>query len=85
MFIFVKFLESNQSFFINIEVVDIDGLLYWCNDIILVSTLMKNSCFTQRNLTKMTMHQFLKIKTKLRLKKLKNQLEIFERKNEQKS
>jgi len=31
------------------------------------------------------MHQFLKIKTKLRLKKLKNQLEIFERKNEQKS
>jgi len=39
-------------------------------DIILVSILMKNTCFTSKNLTKMIkLHQFLKIGTKLRLKK----------------
>ena len=30
-FLFVKFLESDQDFFIKIEVVNKDGFLCWCN------------------------------------------------------
>jgi len=40
-FFFIKFLESNQEFFIKIEVVNKDGLLCCVIDIILVSILMK--------------------------------------------
>jgi len=87
LFIFVKFLESDQSFFINIEeFVNKDELFCWCNDIILVSTLIKNYCSTQRNLTKMTMHQSLKIGTKLKLKKkTRNQLDFLNEKMNKKN
>ena len=79
--IFVKFIELHQGFSIKIEVVNNDGFFYVI-DIILLSILVKFFCFASINLTKMIkLHQFLKNWTNLRLKKLEDQLDIFERKN----
>ena len=50
IFFFVKFLELDQCFSIKIEIM----MVFFVDviDIILMSILMKNPCFTSRNLTR---------------------------------